>query len=86
MITNTNEYMTGKEAAELLGVTPSALTNWGNRGIIERTKILGTNVYHKDEVERMRQRLANRERARYLKAVRQRDEAQKVIDELTKGN
>ncbi|MCA9031772.1 MAG: helix-turn-helix domain-containing protein [Planctomycetaceae bacterium] len=52
---NLQDYMTIKDAAEYLGVTPNTLRNWGRDGKIEerRNPLNGYRLYKKTELDRL---------------------------------
>lgn len=52
---NLQDYLTIKEAAEYLGVTPNTLRNWGRDGKIKerRNPLNGYRLYMKAELDRL---------------------------------
>ena len=52
---NLQDYMTIKEAAEYMGVTPNTLRNWGRDGKIKerRNPLNGYRLYKKSELDRL---------------------------------
>jgi DNA (cytosine-5)-methyltransferase 1 len=54
-----NEYMTVKDAAEMLGISPNTLRSWGASGaIVEyRHPVNNYRLYRKVDLEMLRKRL-----------------------------
>ncbi|MEW4490901.1 helix-turn-helix domain-containing protein [Thalassoglobus sp. JC818] len=52
---NLQDYVTIKEAAEYMGVTPNTLRNWGRDGKIKerRNPLNGYRLYKKSELDRL---------------------------------
>jgi len=50
-----DEYLTVKEAAEYLGISPNTLRNWGRDGkILERRNPMnGYRIYEKSDLDRL---------------------------------
>lgn len=57
----TQQLITIKEAAEVLGVTPNTLRNWGAAGKIPeyRHPVNNYRLYKLDEIEELRDQLEN---------------------------
>lgn len=57
------EYLTIRDACELLGICPNTLRNWGASGkVMEyRHPVNNYRLFRKRELERLRQRLINPE-------------------------
>lgn len=55
------EYLTIKEAAEFLGISPSTLRNWEKQGKLSahRNPMNGYRLYRKGELERLLKMIRN---------------------------
>ena len=56
-----NKYVTIKEAAKLLGVTPMTLRNWGKKGqlIAYRNPINNYRIYRRDQIDLFMRKVEN---------------------------
>ena len=61
-----NEYMTVKDAAEMLGIAPNTLRSWGATGaIVEyRHPVNNYRLYKRSDLEQLRRRLERPEVSR----------------------
>ena len=60
-MTKLNEYLTIKEAAEYLGVSPNTLRNWGNAGKVteHRHPVNHYRLYREADLGKLLQNLAS---------------------------